>query len=137
LKSEEPLLVRGIVDAGEEAGGDEGEGGQGGGNGRVSGGGRGSKLVANEVLALKAVRERLTRRVHFRLSTPGLDDDQLRSLREIVGRYRGECEGVIHLVIPNRSETVVRLPDSLKVQACDELMDDAERLFGYNVVTFE
>jgi DNA polymerase-3 subunit alpha len=89
------------------------------------------------VLALKEVRERLTRRVHFRLTTPGLDERQLRTLRDIVGRHRGECEGIIHLVIPNRSETLVRLPDTLRLQACDELVDDAEKLFGYNVVTFE
>jgi DNA polymerase-3 subunit alpha len=137
LKSEEPLLVRGFVDAGEEVGGDEGEGGQGGGNGRGGGPSRGSKLVANEVLSLKEVRERLTKRVHIRLTTPGLDDGQLRSLRDIVGRYRGSCEGIIHLVIPNRSETILKLPDSLRIQACDELMDDVEKLFGYNVVTFE
>jgi len=133
LKSEEPLLVRGTVDAGEEGGGDDGEGGQG--NGR--GASRGSKLLVSEVLSLKEVRERLTKRVHIRLTTPGLDEPQLRALREIVARYRGECEGIIHLVIPNRSETVVKLPDSLRIQACDELMDDVEKLFGYNVVTFE
>jgi DNA polymerase-3 subunit alpha len=75
--------------------------------------------------------------VHFRLTTPGLDEPQLRALHGIVGRYRGECEGYLHLVIPNRSETVVRLPDTLRIQACDELMDDVEKLFGYNVVTFE
>jgi DNA polymerase-3 subunit alpha len=133
LKSEEPLLVRGTVDAGEEPGGDEGEVGQA--NGRAAN--RGSKLLVTEVLSLKEVRGRLTKRVHFRVTTPGLDDQQLRTLREIVGRYRGECEGIIHLVVPNRSETVVNLPDSLRIQACDELMDDVEKLFGYNVVTFE
>jgi DNA polymerase-3 subunit alpha len=135
LKTEEPLLVRGSVDAGEDPQ-EDGEG-QGGGNGRGGGANRGSKLLVSEVLALKEVRERLTRRVHIRLTTPGLDERQLRALREIAERYRGECEGFLHLVIPNRSETVVRLPDSLRLQACDELMDDAEKLFGYNVVTFE
>ena len=133
LKSEEPLLVRGTVDAGEEVAGDEAEGPQG--NGR--GASRGSKLMVGEVLSLKEVRGRLTRRVHIRLTTPGLDEPQLRSLYDIVARYRGECEGVLHLVIPNRSETVIKLPDSLKIKACDELMDDVEKLFGYNVVTFE
>jgi DNA polymerase-3 subunit alpha len=134
LKSEEPLLVRGAVDAGEELQ-DEGEG-QGGGNGN-SRGSRGSKLLVTEVLSLKNIRERLTKRVHFRVTTPGLDERQLRTLREIVGRYHGDCEGIIHLVIPNRSETIIKLPDALRIQACDELMDDVERLFGYNVVTFE
>ena len=131
LRSEEPLLVRGTVDAAEESG-DEGEGGANG-NARS----RGSKLLVTEVRSLREVRESATRRVHFRLSTPGLDERQLRSLREIVDRYRGECEGLIHLVIPNRSETILKLPDPLRLQACDELMDDAERLFGYNVITFE
>ncbi|NJC87750.1 MAG: DNA polymerase III subunit alpha, partial [Desulfuromonas sp.] len=135
LKSEEPLLVRGTVDAGEEPQ-DEGDG-QGNGNGKGGGANRGSKLLVTEVLSLKDVRGRMTKRVHFRLSTPGLDENQLRTLREIVGRYHGECEGVIHLVIPNRSETLIKLPDSLRVQASDELMDDVEKLFGYNVVTFE
>jgi DNA polymerase-3 subunit alpha len=135
LKSEEPLLVRGAVDAGEESP-DDGDA-SGNGNGRAGGANRGSKLLVSEVLSLKEVRERLTRRVHFRLTTPGLDDRQLRALHTIVGRYRGECEGYLHLVIPNRSETVVRLPDTLRIQACDELMDDVEKLFGYNVVTFE
>ncbi len=115
LGSEEPLLVKGVVDVGEDA----------------------NKILVNEILSLQDVKERLTRFVHFRLTTPGLDDRQLKALKEIMARYRGECEGLIHLVIPNRSETVVQLPENLKIQACDEMMDDVEKLFGYNVVTFE
>jgi len=115
LKSEEPLLVSGTVDMGEES----------------------CKLLVTEVLSLKEVKERLTKRLHFRLTTPGLDDRQLRSLKELMTRYRGNCDALIHLVIPNRSETVITLPDTLRVQASDEMVDDVEKLFGYNVVTFE
>ena len=115
LKSEEPLLVSGSLDIGEET----------------------CKLMATEVLSLREVKERLTKRVHFRLSTPGLDEEQLRNLKDIMERHRGHCETLIHLTIPNRSETLLRLPENLKVAASDEIMDDAERLFGYNVVTFE
>ncbi len=115
LNSEEPLLVKGAVDVGEDA----------------------CKILVNEVLALKDVQQRMTKLVHFRLTSPGLDDRQLRSLKEIMTRYRGECEALIHLVVPNRSETVILLPDTLRLQASDEMMDDVEKLFGYNVVTFE
>ncbi len=115
LNSEEPLLVKGSVDVGEDA----------------------CKILVNEVLALKDVQERLTRLVHFRLTTPGLEERQLRALKEIMARYRGECEALIHLVVPNRSETVISLPEDLRLQASDEMMDDVEKLFGYNVVTFE
>ena len=115
LNSEEALLVKGSLDIGEDA----------------------CKLLVNEVVPLKEVQTRMTRRVHFRLTTPGLDDRQLRSLKEIVTRYRGECDAIIHLVVPNRSETVISLPEELRIQPSDEMMDDVEKLFGYNVVTFE
>ena len=58
-------------------------------------------------------------------------------MKEIVTRYRGECDALIHLVVPNRSETVISLPEELRIQPSDEMMDDIEKLFGYNVVTFE
>jgi DNA polymerase-3 subunit alpha len=115
LNSEEALLVKGTVDVGEDA----------------------CKILVNEVLSLKDVQERLTRMVHFRLTTPGLEERQLRSLREIMTRYHGDCEALIHLVVPNRSETVISLPEDLCLQASDQMMDDVEKLFGYNVVTFE
>ncbi len=115
LNSEEALLVKGTVDVGEDA----------------------CKILVNEVLSLKDVQERLTRMVHFRLTTPGLEERQLRSLREIMTRYHGDCEALIHLVVPNRSETVISLPEDLRLQASDQMMDDVEKLFGYNVVTFE
>ncbi len=115
LKSEEPLLITGTLDVGEES----------------------CKLLATEVLALREVKERLTKRVHVRLTTPGLEEGQLRSLRGVIEKYRGNCEVLIHVVIPNRSETIIGLPEGLRVAACDEIMDDTEKLFGYNVVTFE
>ncbi len=115
LKGEEPILVSGTLDIGEES----------------------CKLMANEIFALSEVKERMTKRVHFRLTTPGLDEGQLKSLRDILGRHPGSCNAVLHLVIPNRSETIIGLPETLKVAATDQIMDDAEKLFGYNVVTFE
>ncbi|OHB28576.1 MAG: DNA polymerase III subunit alpha [Desulfuromonadaceae bacterium GWC2_58_13] len=115
LKGEEPLLVSGTLDIGEES----------------------CKLLATEVVLLREVKERLTKRVHVRLTTPGLSEVQLQSLKDILGRYRGDCDVLLHLVIPNRSETIISLPEKLKVSASDEIMDAAEKLFGYNVVTFE
>lgn len=115
LNSDEPLLVSGTLDKGEES----------------------SKILATDVILLRDVKEKQTSRVHFRLSTPGLDKDQLHQLRNLLLKHRGNCESILHLVIPNRSETLIRLPENLKVAATDQLMDDTERLFSYNVVTFE
>ena len=115
LKGEDPLLVSGELDVGEES----------------------CKILAAEVALLRDAKETMARRVHIRLTTPGLDEMQMRQLKAIVQRYRGKCEVQLHIVIPNRSETIIKLPDQLKMSASDEAMADAEALFGYNVMNFE
>jgi DNA polymerase-3 subunit alpha len=115
LNSEEALLVKGNLDVGEDS----------------------CKIIVSEVHLLKDFQKRMTKKVHIRLTTPGLDETQLHALKGILGRYHGQCEALIHLIVPNRSETVISLPEKLKLQASDQLIDDVEKLFGYNVVTFE
>jgi len=115
LKGEDPLLVSGELDVGEES----------------------CKMLANEVQLLKDVKETMTEFVHIRLTTPGLDEMQMRQLKGIIQKYRGDCSVKLHVVIPNRSETIISLPDNMKMAASDEAMADAEQLFGYNVMNFE
>jgi DNA polymerase-3 subunit alpha len=115
LRGEEPLLVTGELDVGEES----------------------CKMLASEIQLLRDAKEQQTSRVHIRLTTPGLNEVQLRSLKQIVQRYRGGCEVCLHVVITDRSETLIRLPKRLKMSASDEAMAEAEKLFGYNIMTFE
>jgi len=115
LASEEPLLITGALEIGEER----------------------CQVKATEVVLLAEVKSSQTRRVHVRLTTPGLDIDQFRALRGVLLRHRGDCEVLLHVEIPNRSETVIKLPSNLRVAPTDEIIDDTTRLFGYNVVSFE
>jgi DNA polymerase-3 subunit alpha len=115
LHSEQPLLVTGTVEVSEDT----------------------RKLMPKEILPLQEVSRKETKRVHFRFQVPGLVDDQLHRLKEIILRHRGGCQVFMHLVIPNCSETIMRLPENLKIAPTDEMMEDTERLFGYNVVTYE
>ena len=115
LKGEDPLLVSGELDVGEEA----------------------CKILATDVALLRDVKETLAKLVHIRLTTPGLDEMQMRQLKGVVQRYRGNCTVQLHIIIPNRSETIITLPDQLKMAATDEAMAATEELFGYEVMNFE
>lgn len=115
LKGEEPLFLSGELDVGEEA----------------------CKLLVNQVELLRDVTKKQTRRINIRLTTPGLEEIQLRELKSIVQRYRGGCDVTLHLVIPDRSETVIRLPERLRMAASNEAMAEVEKLFGYSVMTLE
>ncbi len=115
LGEEEPLMVTGELDVGEEN----------------------CKLLASHIGLLKDAREKSTDMVHFRLNAVGLEDQQLRALKELVQRHRGKCRVRLHLTVPGQSETVVSLPENLRVAPTDEMMDAAEEIFGYNVVTLQ
>ncbi len=115
IKGEEPILISGELDVGEEA----------------------CKLLASDIVLLREVRKTMARRVRIRLTTPGLQETQLRQLKSIVQRYRGDCEVFLQIVIPNRSETLIKLPDQLKMAASEEALADVDALFGYNVMHFE
>ena len=115
LKSEEPLLVAGILEVGE----------------------KGSKIRATEVCSLREVQGRDTKSVHFTLTASGLERDHLESLKGILEAHQGGCRTLLHIVIPEKSRTTIRLPESCKVTACEELALAVKELMGYNAVTFE
>jgi DNA polymerase III subunit alpha len=115
LKSDEPLLVAGTLEVGE----------------------KGLKIRANEVQFLREVQGRETRSVHFTVTAAGVERDQLESLKEILGRHQGPCRSLLHIVLPEKSRTTIRLPETWKVAASDDLALEVRNLFGYNAVTFE
>jgi len=67
----------------------------------------------------------------------GLDRDHLESLKGIFAAHQGGCRSLLHIVIPEKSRTTIRLPESCKVTACEELALAVKELLGYNAVTFE
>ncbi|HET6421198.1 MAG TPA: DNA polymerase III subunit alpha [Geobacteraceae bacterium] len=115
LKSDDPLLVTGTVDIGEES----------------------CKIKATEIIPLRIANEQKTQRVNFTLFARSLQVSQLESLKEIISRYHGACKAFLHIVIPEGIRTTIVMPDAYSVQASEDLSLEVERLLGYNATTFE
>jgi len=115
LKGEEPLLVTGTVEKGEES----------------------CKVKAVEITVLGSLKEIHSRRVSFTLKASEVRREQLQSLKEILARHRGDCPACLQVIIPETCRTIIKLPAACSVRASDELSLEAEGLFGYNVTTFE
>ncbi len=115
LKSDDPILLTGTVEAGEDS----------------------SKIKATEIVPLREVNERETKRVHLNVSTRDLDRGQLESLRDIMGRYRGSCATLLHLEIPDTCRTTIVIPEAWRVAASEDLSLEVANLLGYNAVSFE
>jgi DNA polymerase-3 subunit alpha len=114
LKTDEPLLVNGIVDVSEEN----------------------CKVKALDVIPLSVAKEQNTRRVNFIVRTNAVRREQLESLKMIITRYRGDCTAYLQIIIPDTSRTNIKLPDSYSVKACEDMILEVESLFGYNATAF-
>jgi len=115
LEGDDPLLVSGSVEVGE----------------------KNTKVIASDIVLLREVNERESRRVHVTVQATGLERPQLESLKGIINRYPGACKSFLHIVIPAESKTTIILPDSYKLAASEELSLDVKNLLGYNAVSFE
>jgi len=67
------------------------------------------------------------------LAADAVTRERLEQLKGLLEGAPGSCSVVLHLSIPKRSETLVPLSPSLKVQPSDELLLSIERLFGARV----
>jgi len=115
LKSEEPVFIKGRVDAGDEN----------------------AKIVANEILPFEQAVNKLTTTIHLRLRSEGLHREDLLAIREIFEDCRGPCPAYLHLLLPDRREAVIILGDEWKLTSSDQLVQRMRDLLGYEAVSFQ
>ena len=59
-----------------------------------------------------------------------MTDEQLVRLRETLAQHRGSCPAYLHVIVPGSSETVIELPESLRVVASEAMLDAVENIFA-------
>ncbi len=94
------------------------------------------KMLLEKADPLSALREQKSTRVDIHLNADQLTHDLIDELKTILANAtRGNCTAMIRLKLPQRSETVVQLPEAWAVSPTDDLMARLERLFGDRVAT--
>lgn len=111
----EPVVVSGSVDVREER----------------------YQLIVDGVRMLTEAQEESVKQVHIALRAERVSQDALVTLRRTLEGHRGTCNAYLHLLLPNRTETVIALPAELKVAPTERMVEDVEQLFGSGVTTFQ
>jgi DNA polymerase III subunit alpha len=94
------------------------------------------KMLLESCTALSELRQQKTSRVDIHLNADQLTHDQIDELKTILANAtRGGCQAVLRLKIPQRSETVITLPDAWAVAPTEDFLTRIERLFGDRVTT--
>jgi len=110
LKMDEPLLVKGQVDAAEEA----------------------VKLLASQVTLLKAETGFKIQPLRIKVGSEKLNEGKLKDFRRILSRYPGNIPIYLHLV-GSEKETVLKLPRELETQWNEALQSEIQSLLGNDI----
>jgi DNA polymerase III subunit alpha len=94
------------------------------------------KMIVQDVVLLQQAEQRLSKNVHIRIATPGVDRTQVKELKQILSRHPGRMPVTVHVVVPNRTETVIGL-HSVACEPNDALLVAVRETFGDQAITFE
>ncbi|MDL1988005.1 MAG: DNA polymerase III subunit alpha [Deltaproteobacteria bacterium] len=92
------------------------------------------KILADTVVPIEKAEETWTASIHFNLDKNKTGKDLLLRLNDILKRYPGSCHAYIHLLSPEETDTVIALPDTMKLKAGSSLTCAVNELLGYNAV---
>jgi len=98
---------------------------------------KGVKVIAESIVPMEQAEERWTASVHITLNAGSSDKRTLNELKKILEGYPGSCEGYLHLEIPKKSDTIIKLPDALRLEMGGGLTKEVSHLLGPNAIQTE
>ena len=108
IRGEEPLLVKGKVDAGEDT----------------------VKIIASEITLLEEAIKMPFSSVHFMIDIRKSEERDIHILKELLLEYSGKYRGYIHLIEGGSTETIIYLGDSLRLDINEDIKHASDRIIG-------
>jgi len=102
--------------------------------GKVEKNEKSAKIMADSIVAVEKAEETWTASVHLTIDTSRTDTLTMEKLRDVLAGHPGKCRGYLHLVIPEKTETIIELPEGMSIMAGVSLRRDLRRLLGYHAV---
>jgi DNA polymerase-3 subunit alpha len=92
------------------------------------------KILADTIIPIDKAEETWTASVHFNLDITRTQREVLVKLKEILKSHPGSCHAYIHLINPDKTETIIALSNSVKLRAGLPLTREVNRFLGYNAL---
>jgi len=92
------------------------------------------KILAEKVVAMDKAEETWTASIHFNVELSRTDRDELEKLNGILKKHPGVCRAYLHLCSPDKTDSIIALPATMKLKAGGALTREVNELLGYNAV---
>ncbi len=115
VHSDQPVLVSGSLDVDEDR----------------------CQIIASEIVPLDSVAKGEVKQVHIQVPADSTTKEDIVELKTVLAKHQGQCQTFLHVLHPDHSETVISLPEQLKVAPTAEMLTDVEQLFDRGVASFQ
>jgi DNA polymerase-3 subunit alpha len=102
--------------------------------GRITKDEKSAKILAESVIPIQKAEETWTTSVRLNLDVTSLDKEMLQQLHDILEKHKGTCSAYIHLRMPQKTETIIALPDHIRLRSGRGLTEAINSLLGYGAV---
>jgi len=92
------------------------------------------KILAETIIPMDKAEETWTAAVHLNLVVTQTETASLSRIYNIFKKHPGSCRTFVHLKDPDKTETVIELPESLTLKASASLIREVNGFLGYNAI---
>ncbi len=111
---EEPVLIKGTLDVNEES----------------------VKVIASDAIILSDSLEEPFSSVHFTVDVAKSAGKDIELIKKLLQKHKGKYDGYIHLIVADKSETVIYLGKDLKLDISDDIKREADNILGPGTTQF-
>jgi len=112
ITDDEPIFVQGQVQKDEKA----------------------VKILAETMIPIQKAEEIWSASVHIDVDASRVDKEMISRLHQIIEKYPGSCTAFVHIRVPGKTETIVAMPDALRLRISPVMTREINGLLGYKAV---
>ena len=94
------------------------------------------KILAETVIPMDKAEETWTAAIHLKLDITRTERSSLAKLHTIFKKHPGSCQAFVHLYDPEKTETIVELPERMRLKASASLIREVNGFLGYNAIEY-
>jgi DNA polymerase-3 subunit alpha len=94
-----------------------------------------TKILVNTIIPMEKAEELWTATIHVRMDVEKVDREILSKLHHIFNQYPGNCHAYLHLIMEQKTETIVEIAKDIKIKSCPALSQDVTALLGPDALT--